>query len=233
MRHLFRATLLTLSLTAVSGAALAQDAPKVTANIAVVSDYLVRGVSQTDEKPALQGGVDLGVGSFYAGAWASNVDFSPFGDRSTSAETDLYAGYRPRGLPVNLDLGVVYYGYLDQPKGAAELGYWEAKALVSQTFGPATIGAAAYWSPDFTGELGAAWYTEINAAYAPSTSWSVSGAVGHQQLKTNGDYSTWNLGATYAITPHLSADVRYYDTDHHGFGDVYGARGAVALKAVF
>lgn len=233
MRHPLLAALLILSLTAVSGSALAQDKPTVAFNLGAVSDYLVRGVSQTDEKPAIQGGVDLSVGSYYAGAWASNVDFSPFGDASTAAETDLYAGFKPRGLPVNLDLGVVYYGYLDQPKGAPELGYWEAKALVSRSFGPATVGAAAYWSPDFTGELGVALYTEINAAYAPTTQWSFSGAVGHQQLKTNGDYSTWNLGATYAITPHLSADLRYYDTDQHGFGDVYGARGAVALKAVF
>jgi hypothetical protein len=33
--------------------------------------------------------------------------------------------------------------------------------------------------------------------------------------------------------PPLSADLRYYDTDARGFGDIYGARGAVALKAVF
>jgi uncharacterized protein (TIGR02001 family) len=230
MRHMP----LIAALAALSPAvASAQTKPSVAFNLGAVSEYMVRGIAQTDSHPAIQGGADLTAGSLYAGAWASNVNFTSFGDRSTSAETDLYAGWRPQGLPFNLDLGAVYYGYLNQPKGAPELGYWEAKALVSQALGPATFGAAAYWSPDYTGELGSSLYTEVNAAYAPTTQWSLSGALGHQQLKTNGDYTTWNLGVTYAVTPHLSVDLRYHDTDQHGFGDAYGARGVVGLKAIF
>ena len=75
---------------ALSGPASAQSDVKVAWNVGVVSDYIFRGVSQTGEDPAIQGGVDLTSGSFYAGAWASNVDF---GDK-TDAEIDVYGGYR-------------------------------------------------------------------------------------------------------------------------------------------
>ena len=47
------------------------------------------------------------------------------------------------------------------------------------------------------------------------------------------DYTTWNLGAAYQLTPNLALDVRYHDTDQHGFGDGYGARAAATLKAAF
>ena len=48
----------------------------VSANIGVVSNYVWRGITQTDDKAAVQGGVDYSHSSgFYAGTWVSNVDF--------------------------------------------------------------------------------------------------------------------------------------------------------------
>ncbi len=44
-------------------------------NIDGTSDYVFRGISQTVNDPAVQGGVDLGYGIIYAGAWASGLDF--------------------------------------------------------------------------------------------------------------------------------------------------------------
>ena len=76
-----------LALTVGAGAAQAQTAPEVAFNIGVVSDYVFRGASQTDEEPALQGGVDVTVGSFYAGAWASTVDFGDNTDAEIVSES--------------------------------------------------------------------------------------------------------------------------------------------------
>src|SRR5204862_3642097 len=91
---------------ALAGAAQAQDAPEFKAafNIGANTDYVFRGVSQTDEDPSIFGGVDLTIGSIgYAGVWASNVDFG----NGTDAEVDLYAGVKPEVGPVTLDLGVI------------------------------------------------------------------------------------------------------------------------------
>ena len=118
--------------------AKAQD---VSANVAVTSDYVFRGVSQTQENPALSAGVDLTGSGFYAGGWASNVDF---GD-DTDAEVDLYAGYRPEVAGYALDFGVIGYLYAGQPDGA-DYDYVEFKAAASRAVGPATLGAAVYLS---------------------------------------------------------------------------------------
>lgn len=220
-----------LLIAAAPHAALAQDRPEIAWNVAAASDYVFRGVSQTEEEPALSGGVDLTAGSFYAGGWASNVSFP--GDDDTNAEFDLYGGFRPEVGGWNLDLGVVGYFYAGQPDGA-DYDYVELKAAASRAVGPATVGAAVYWSPDFFGAAeDEATYVEANAAFAPGDRWTVSGAVGRQFVSSDFDYTTWNVGAAYALTDNLAVDVRYHDTDEHEFGDIYGARAVASLKAVF
>jgi hypothetical protein len=97
-------------------------------NVGVASDYVFRGVSQTDEGGQLFAGADLTAGSLYAGVWASNVDFSAFGDTETSAEVDVYAGIKPEFGGFVLDFAGIYYAYLNQPPGSAELNYVELKA---------------------------------------------------------------------------------------------------------
>ncbi|WP_052234829.1 TorF family putative porin [Alteromonas macleodii] len=79
------------------------------ANISAVSDYTFNGVSQTQNDPALQGGVDKAFDNgTYAGTWASNVDFG--GD--TNLEWDFYVGrYQMLTETVSLDYGIAYYSY--------------------------------------------------------------------------------------------------------------------------
>jgi uncharacterized protein (TIGR02001 family) len=130
-----RATLVTLAVAALSpGVAFAQATPApaagpaaaaepakpepdwtFTGNIGLYSQYVFRGLTQTNGDPAVQGGFDLGHKSgFYLGTWASNVswisDFAP--GTSASMEWDWYAGYKG-SLPADFgyDLGVLYYWY--------------------------------------------------------------------------------------------------------------------------
>lgn len=192
------------------GAALAQDFA-VTGNVGITSDYIFRGVSQTNTDPAIQGGVDVTSGPFYAGLWASNVDFST----TTDAEVDAYFGVKPEFGGFTFDFAAIYYGYINSPSGLDE-AYWEGKAAVSRAFGPLTVGGALYYSPEFYGESGEALYYEVNGAYAINDAWSVSGAVGEQtfdELPSFAEYTTWNLGVSWAFAPHLTLDLRYHDTE--------------------
>jgi len=200
--------------------AMAEDAPAVSFNASVTNDYVFRGLSQTSGDAAAQGGVDVGMGMFYAGTWLSNVDFGPTAgdpDNKTSIEYDLYAGVKPVLGAVNLDLGVIRYGYTDSPK-VAHYDYWEGKILASTAMGPATVGAAFYYSPEFFGKTGNAEYYEINAAYTLASKASISGAFGYQDLDKSkagiSSYTTWNVGIGYPITDHLAVDLRYIDTSH-------------------
>ncbi|MBU1345824.1 MAG: TorF family putative porin [Alphaproteobacteria bacterium] len=215
-----------LSTFAFAGAATAQEA-EVAFNAAVASDYVFRGFSQTDEDPAFQAGVDLGVSNFYAGAWISNVDF---GD-DTSAEFDVYGGYRTEAAGFGLDLGVVGYLYFDEPSGA-DYNYVEYKAAVSRAVGPVSAGAVVYYSPDFFGADDEAVYYEANLAFAPADKFTISGAVGYQALDVSDDYTTWNAGVGYALNDVYTFDLRYHDTDVKG-SDIAEARVVASIKAAF
>lgn len=215
-----------------AGAAAAQDAPQkaftLSYNVGVASDYVFRGVSQTDEDPQVFGGVDLTAGRFYAGTWASNVDFHD----STDAEVDLYAGFKPTLGPATLDFGVIYYGYVNAPDHA-DYANTEFKAAASIPAGKGSVGGAVFYSPDSFGAADEATYYEVNGSYPVAEKWAVSGALGRQTYKGSGDYTTWNLGAAWTLTKTLALDLRYYDTSEHDFGKLYDSRAAATLKAVF
>ena len=222
MRTLKLALAATVAALAFAGAAQAQEdsGPSFSFNLGAATDYVFRGFSQTDEDPQVFGGVDASYGMFYAGVWASNVDFLD----STDAEFDIYAGFKPTAGAVTFDFAAIYYGYIDQ--GASNYDYWEFKAAASVPAGPATLGAAIYYSPNFFGVADDAFYYEANAAIAiPDSKFTVSGAVGRQEQDGGLDYTTWNLGLGFALTDHVGLDVRYHGTDASktddpaGYGD--------------
>ncbi|KQR61157.1 TorF family putative porin [Brevundimonas sp. Leaf168] len=221
------AATLAAGLIGLAAPASAQSTVDVAWNVGAVSDYVFRGFSQTSEDPAIQGGVDLTSGGFYAGAWASNVDF---GD-DTDAEVDLYGGYRTEAGGFALDFGAIGYLYVGEPDGA-DYNYAEFKAAASRAVGPATFGAAVYYSPDFFGADKEATYFEVNGAFSPAPKWTVSGALGKQWLDVSDDYTTWNVGVGYALTDKVGVDVRYHDSDVDG---VPGAEDRIvgAVKLTF
>jgi uncharacterized protein (TIGR02001 family) len=96
-------------------AVLAQAAPAsphtVTGNLSFVSDYRFRGISQTYEKPAIQGGIDYSHSSgFYLGTWGSSISGLEF-TNSAGLEWDFYGGYKFSAGPIGLDVGLLYYWY--------------------------------------------------------------------------------------------------------------------------
>jgi uncharacterized protein (TIGR02001 family) len=212
---------------ALGGTAYAQD---VTFNVGVASDYVFRGISQTDEGPQVFGGVDVSKDIFYAGVWASNIDF---GD-GTDAEIDAYVGVKPVVGSVTLDFAAIYYGYVGEP-GGADWAQWEFKAAASVPAGPVTLGAAAYYTPDYTG-VGTddGLYVELNASFSPAEKWTIGGAVGSQEVDTvlgSVDYQTWNVGIGYAFTDKVSADLRYHD-GNLDCGNLCDSRAVLTFKAV-
>jgi uncharacterized protein (TIGR02001 family) len=200
---------------AMAGAANAETT--FTGNVALSTDYAFRGISQTNEDPAISGGFDAANGIFYAGAWASSIDFAA---QDAELELDLYAGFKPVVGPVTLDLGVIGYLYPSASDDGSELDYVELKGGASIT--PAegfTLGGVLYYSPEFTLDGGDALYAEATAAYTVSDLISFSGAVGNQSVDAGNyfgpgedSYTTWNLGGTLSYEG-FGFDVRYVDTD--------------------
>jgi uncharacterized protein (TIGR02001 family) len=107
---------LVLASLAVPGLAMAADAapaptPAVTGNVALVTNYLYRGISQTSGKPAIQGGFDYAHASgFYAGAWGSNISWLPA--TGASLELDTYLGFKNSfATDYSYDVGFLRYNY--------------------------------------------------------------------------------------------------------------------------
>ncbi len=99
---------LTAAAVLLAGASISANAVTVTGNVGYVSDYLFRGISQTNEGMALQGGLNLNSDSgFYLSTWGSNIKF---GDGSM--ELDVLAGWTGKvSNDWTLDVGVMQYRY--------------------------------------------------------------------------------------------------------------------------
>ena len=79
----------------------------VSANVTFSSDYIWRGMTQTDG-PAMSGGFDFeSENGFYAGIWGSNVNFND----GAGSELDYYFGYGFEVGNVGIDLGYVAFDY--------------------------------------------------------------------------------------------------------------------------
>ncbi len=97
-----------LGLSAAAGAAHAE----ASANVTLISDYLFRGITQTDHQAALQGGIDWsGSSGLYASLWLSDTDFNPPGEETSGVEVDLIAGYVHELGESSLDVGFISYQY--------------------------------------------------------------------------------------------------------------------------
>ncbi len=88
------------------------SAHTLTANLAAVSDYRFRGISQGYRQPAIQGGFDYTHASgFYLGNWNSSVSSNSY-NNGAGLEVDLYGGYRfPLTKELGADVGVLSYLY--------------------------------------------------------------------------------------------------------------------------
>jgi uncharacterized protein (TIGR02001 family) len=228
----------------------------LSATTVFTTDYIFRGVSNSNENPAAQPEFDLTYGMFYAGIWGSNVDFGgaigPGGKVKDVAtiEIDYYAGITPKWKGITFNIAGLYYTYPGAFDPAGEFDYFELKTGASYTFGEKlTLGVINYWSPDYFGEVGDSDAIEGSIAYAFSGklfnffSPSISGGVGYwwfDELTT--DYTYWNAGLTLGFMEHWSADVRYYDTDLSETGcftftavsdQLCDARVVGTIKAVF
>ncbi len=185
----------------------------LSANIGVFSDYRYRGISQTDEKPALQGGLDWTHDSgVYLGVWGSNVDFT-----DADVEVDLYGGYAFDYGAYNIDVGLTGYFY----PGAADsrdYDYYEGKLAVSRSVGVIDTTASINYTPENFGNSGDATYVSFGAeAPIMDTGFTVQGAAGYQWIDdevTFGtpDYADWSVGVSYDLYG-FDLGLKYTDTN--------------------
>jgi uncharacterized protein (TIGR02001 family) len=204
-----------------------QASAEVTGEVTVVSDYLFRGVTQTNEKPALQAGLTWEhAGAFYAGAWGSSIswlsDSDP--DVSSQVELDVFLGYAGTfgESGVGYDVGANHYAYPGRyPSGYNSPDTTEVHFGLSWNVLSAKYAYAAtdlFGIPDSDGssalDLGADW--EFDGG------WSAGVAYGRQWVRGQGgtaDYDYWKLAGGKSFENGFGIGIEWHDTDIGGLKD--------------
>lgn len=194
----------------------------LTGTVSGTTDYLFRGISQTRNRPTVQGTLELSHESgVYIGAFLSGVTFA--GGYDARQELDLTAGFRFELGPVKFDtyvIGYTYPGYTAQP-GFQELAYLEVGARGTVELGDVTLTAAVNYSPNYFGRSGAGVYIEGGVDYKlPVIDVTLSGRLGYQFIErparfgiTPDSYLYYGVSLSREIAAGFSAAVGYYGTD--------------------
>ena len=227
------ATTVLASALVAAAPAFADDTPalKITGSATIASEYRLRGISQTDSDPAIQGGITLTTApGFYVGTWASNLAGNgTFG--GSNMELDLIAGYSKAIGPATLDGGLIYYVY----PGTKGHDFFEIYGSVSGAVGPVNAKLGAYWAPPQTniGISGGSkgnniWvYTDLglpisgtpitlkaHAGYSDGDSLYTKGAAAFDPFDTEGNHGVFDYAVGVDLTyKALTLNVSYVGTD--------------------
>jgi uncharacterized protein (TIGR02001 family) len=234
------------ALTVVSGAVFAQAAPETTLtyNAGVVTDYRYRGITQSRNQAAVQGGVDYAHKSgFYVGAWASTIkwiadnSYTPNSggaltgtDITGNVELDLYGGYKfDLAKDVTMDVGYLRYQYqgnnLEMTGGTARSAYGNAntnEVYTAITMGPITA-KYSYSLGDLFGYIDSkgSGYLDLSANFEVIPSWTVTPHVGRQTVNytvqgVNASYNDMSLTVTKDFGKGLTTSLAYHGTNAEG-----------------
>ncbi|MCW5550481.1 MAG: TorF family putative porin [Burkholderiales bacterium] len=220
---------LVASALAVPAAASAADSPhELTGNVTIASQYIFRGLTQTDKEPTLQGGFDYSHASgLYLGTWMSNVswlrDFGAYTD-GASLEMDFYGGFKGEfGSGFGYDVGLLQYYYpgtvvpggtkADTLEIYGALSWKWLTAKYSQSLGNKTFGVA-----DSRGT----WYLDLTADIPVTDKLSFVLHYGKQKFKgdmapgisndSQASYEDYKLGLSYSLPKDFTVGAYYTDT---------------------
>ena len=208
-----------LALLMAAGISVAQA--EVTGNLGLTSDYRFRGISQSQNAPAVQGGIDYAHSSgFYVGNWNSSVSSSVYTNGS-GVESDLYAGWKKdiyKGL--TLDIGSYNYFYpratttaatgsnFDTYEGFVGLGYGPVSVKYNRTLGNGYFGTAnARGSEYYQADL-------VQPLVYISKNLSLLAHVGRTNVANSSslDYTDYNVGVGYNLQGWALAAKYYTNT---------------------
>lgn len=227
------------SLAASTTAVMAEDKPtmagfSVSGNVAATTDYRFRGVTQSSNNPAIQGGFTLNHESgAYLTLWGSSVDF---GIKGNSTETDASLGYASSFMltpdyKVGYDVGVTYYGYIGAKSNFTNpynnktgLAFTEVygKLIFADTLLKGdSITTGINYTPDYWGRTDDFWYFNVGySAPIADTGFTGIASLGYNKFK--------NKEALAVVAGGPGTDDSYLD---YKFGVQYNILGVTAELA--
>jgi uncharacterized protein (TIGR02001 family) len=184
-------------------------------NAAATSEYMFRGISQTDDHPAIQAGAGYSFSNgFYVGGWVSNVDFG----ESTDAEIDTFVGWNgDLNDNLNLDVQLVRYNYVGEPDGV-DYAYNEliGKVSFAENYS-ATLG----YTNDFLNSDTDSFYGAVGGSWAVGNEVNLTAGLGYTTVQGPEDgYLDYSVGVNRDFGP-VNIGLGYIGTDSSG-EDLFG-----------
>ena len=193
------------------------------AKAGAASDYIYRGTTLSDRKPAVGAGGEATYSWLYAGVTVASVKLPS----QPTAEITFAGGIRPSIGNVDFDFGAIYFHYPGEAPGGPGIDYWEASARGDTTIGEAIRIAGGFaYSPDVSNTGAWGWYAAFGAGYEVPTrimdfTILITAAAGYswfgnQSLALGGfelpAYLNWQAGVTFTHKI-VNLDLRYHDTN--------------------
>ena len=199
--------------------AFAEETPEhtFTANVGAVTDYVFRGISQSQHQPAIQGGVDYAHSSgLYVGTWASTIEWADRKDlqiqKGNNLEVDLYGGYKFNLGDVAMDVGAIRYYYPGKFNPAAGTTANTSEVYLGATYGIASLKYNHVVSQNIfnwggttaSTESKGSGYIDLTVTYPVDETLNLIAHVGRQNIKNDSDvnnagnwsYTDYKLGVT-------------------------------------
>jgi len=135
-------------------------------------------------------------------------------------EVAVSAGLRPQIAGFDFDLSAKHKWLVDADPGTDD-GSWEFTADMMRSIGPARGRLRLQHSPDNLGASEAWTWYEAQLGWDFTHKLSASAAIGRREQETSLDYTGYNIGVSYALTPAAELDLRWYGTDAEVPGEQY------------
>jgi uncharacterized protein (TIGR02001 family) len=208
MKHVMTKTAVALALAGAASMAQAE----FSANVALTTDYVWRGASQSDEAPAIQGGFDYSHESgFYVGTWGSNVDWDEATANPVDMEWDVYGGFGGEiGNGLSFDVGVIRYMY---PDTDADYDWTELYGSLGFAFTDsvsASVGVAHSSDVFATSEDGT--YVNLGLDVSLPQDFGLSFGVGHYSFDQLDDYTDYKIAVSKSLGG-FDFELAYTDTN--------------------
>jgi hypothetical protein len=200
--------------------------PDPAIEVTAFSQGMSKGLRQT-EGPQILVRPEVAIGPVFVGAFYKNVT-SPTAD----GEAAVLAGLRRRVGGFDLAVSAAYK-WNTNTRAQADRDCLEFNAVASRRFGRVTPRINLTYSPDDLGGTRASLYAEAGASFSLFAGASVSANVARRTRDGGPDYTAFNAGASYAITPNITADLRYYDTAQSRLGTIYEPRLVASARVHF
>ena len=229
MKKVLIATLLATSTLAVAEdqAVEAQWTDGLSASITGTSEYIWRGLKQSQGDPAVQVGIDYDFDNgFYVGTWASTIKWTEDGNymKDSDFETNFFGGYASEfgDTSIGYDVGLLQYYFPGNKKsGVADVDATEAYIGLNTDIAHTNL-AVKYshvLSDDAWGIADAkgSQYYEANYTIPVTDTVTFIGHVGRSEFDGTGngklDYTDWAVTGEYAWNDSLTLGAGWTDTN--------------------